>query len=193
MQNMYDSVVQHRTNLANFQNPDFDRGAPRWKEMLWLSVNALFLINPLSVISRVKVFWLRVFGAKVGKGVLIKPGVHIKFPWKLTIGNHCWIGEKVWIDNLAEVIIQDHVCISQGALLLCGNHNYKKTTFDLIAQPIVLEEGVWIGAKAVVCPGVVCHSHAVLAVGSVATKDLEAYSIYQGNPAVKVRERIMES
>lgn len=190
---MYDSVVQHRTNLANFQNPDFDRGASRWKEMLWLSVNALFLINPLSVISRVKVFWLRVFGAKVGKGVLIKPGVHIKFPWKLTIGNHCWIGEKVWIDNLAEVIIQDHVCISQGALLLCGNHDYKKTTFDLIAQPIVLEEGVWIGAKAVVCPGVVCHSHAVLAVGSVATKDLEAYSIYQGNPAVKVRERIMES
>lgn len=134
---------------------------------------------------------LRLFGARVGQGVLIKPSVRIKFPWKLTVGDYAWIGEDVWIDNLVMVSIGNNVCISQGALLLCGNHDYKKVSFDLIAKPIILENGAWIGAKSVVCPGVTCHSHSVLAVGSVTTKDLEAYGIYQGNPAIKVRDRII--
>jgi putative colanic acid biosynthesis acetyltransferase WcaF len=84
------------------------------------------------------------------------------------------------------------VCISQGALLLTGNHNYKKKTFDLMVGKITLADGAWIGAKSVVCPGVACGSHSVLAVGSVAVKDLKPYFIYQGNPAVPVRERIIE-
>jgi putative colanic acid biosynthesis acetyltransferase WcaF len=100
-----------------------------------------------------------------------------------------WIGENVWIDNLGKVTIGNNVCISQGALLLCGNHNYKKSTFDLIVGEIHLEEGVWVGAKSVVCPGVTLKSHAILTVGSVATTSLESYTINQGNPAVKIRER----
>jgi putative colanic acid biosynthesis acetyltransferase WcaF len=134
---------------------------------------------------------LRLFGASVGKGVIIKPRVNIKYPWKLTIGNHVWIGEGVWIDNLGEVSIGDHSCISQGAMLLCGNHNYKKSSFDLMVGDIVLEEGVWVGAHAVVCPGVTCHSHSVLTVKSIATSNLESYTIYQGNPAIKVKAREM--
>ena len=96
---------------------------------------------------------LRMTGASVGAGVVIKPRVTIKYPWKLAVGNHSWIGEQVWIDNLDQVTIGAHVCISQGALLLCGNHDYKKPTFDLITGPIVLEDGVWIGAKASVALG----------------------------------------
>ncbi len=133
------------------------------------------------------------FGAKVGHGVVIKPSVNIKYPWRLTIGNDVWIGEEVWIDNLDDVRIGDNVCISQGALLLCGNHNYKKSDFGLITGKIILEEGTWIGAKAVVCPGVKCNSHALLTVGSIATTDLEAYTIYQGNPAKPIRTRVIES
>ena len=134
---------------------------------------------------------LKLFGAKIGKGVVIKPNVNIKYPWLLEIGDHTWVGEKVWIDNLAKVTIGSNVCLSQGAMLLCGNHNYKKTTFDLILGEIVLEDGTWIGAHAVVCPGVTTGSHSILAVNSVANKDLESYSVYQGNPAVKIRERIV--
>ena len=76
-------------------------------------------------------------------------------------------------------------------MLLTGNHNYKKTSFDLIVGEITLNEGVWIGAKAVVCPGVTCESHAVLAVNAVANKDLKAFSIYSGNPAVFQKQRII--
>lgn len=136
-----------------------------------------------------KVALLRLFGAKIGQSVTIKPGVNVKYPWFLAIGNHVWIGEEVWIDNLTQVTIHDNVCLSQGAMLLTGNHDYRRRAFDLVVKPITLEEGVWIGAKAVVCPGIHCHSHALLAVGSVATRPLEAYGIYQGNPAVWVRKR----
>jgi putative colanic acid biosynthesis acetyltransferase WcaF len=75
-------------------------------------------------------------------------------------------------------------------LLLTGNHNYKTTSFDLTIAEIILEDGVWIGAKSIVCPGITCKTHSVLSVGSVATKTLEAYSIYQGNPAVKIKDRL---
>jgi putative colanic acid biosynthesis acetyltransferase WcaF len=148
-----------------------------------------FFINPLNPFSGLKVSLLRFFGAKVGQRVVIKPGVNIKYPWNLEIGDHAWIGERVWIDNLIKVRIGRHVCLSQGAMLLTGNHNYSSTSFDLVVKPITLEDGVWIGSRAAVCPGVHCHSHAVLAVHSVATKDLDAYTIYQGNPAKPIRKR----
>jgi putative colanic acid biosynthesis acetyltransferase WcaF len=128
----------------------------------------------------------------VGKGVIIKPTVKIKYPWFLEIGDHCWIGEDVWIDNLAKVTIGNNVCLSQGCLLLTGNHNYNKPSFPLVIAEIVLEDGVWIGAKSIVCPGVTCKTHSVLSVASVATKTLDGYSIYQGIPAIKTKERIIE-
>jgi putative colanic acid biosynthesis acetyltransferase WcaF len=118
--------------------------------------------------------------------------VNVKYPWNLSIGDEVWIGENVWLDSLVMITIGSNVCLSQGAVLLTGSHNYKKTSFDLITGPIVLEDGVWIGAGAIVNQGITARSHAVLAAGSVATKNLEAYSIYQGNPAVKIRTRNIE-
>lgn len=180
--------MKSKTDLSLYNNSWYQPGSVV-KRFFWYLINVLFFINPLSLISSVKIILLRLFGAKVGKGVHIKPGVNIKYPWFLEIGNNVWIGENVWIDNLTNVILENNVCISQGALLLCGNHNYKKQTFDLIVGEINLKEGSWVGAKAIVCPGVTLNSHAILSVGSVATKTLEAYAIYQGNPAIKVRER----
>ena len=164
-------------------------GASKLKQFCWYFVNVVFFINPLNPVSSLKLFFLRLFGARIGKGVVLKPAINIKYPWKLTIGDHSWIGEKVWIDNLETVEIGKNVCLSQGAVLLSGNHDYTKTTFDLIVKKIILEDGTWIGAGAMVCPGVICHSHAVLAAESVATHDLDTYKIYQGNPAVFVKER----
>jgi putative colanic acid biosynthesis acetyltransferase WcaF len=153
-------------------------------------VSALFFEHSLAIWNGLKRFWLRVFGAQLGGGVVIKPHVKIKYPWKLTVGNHCWIGERVWIDNLDQVTLEDHVCISQGALLQCGNHNYKTSTFDLMIAPITLKEGSWVGAGSCVAPGVTVGSHAILTIGSVATKDLEPYKIYTGNPASYKKDRV---
>lgn len=185
------SPGRHTTELKRFENSWYKPGSA-WKRALWYAVSAVFFETAFPI-SNFKCGLLRMFGARVGRGVVIKPHVRIKYPWKLTIGEYSWIGEDVWIDNLDDVSIGANCCISQGALLLCGNHNYTKSTFDLMTGPIALENGAWIGAKCVVCPGVTVRSHAVLTVGSIATKTLEAYGIYSGNPAVKVKERVIAS
>jgi putative colanic acid biosynthesis acetyltransferase WcaF len=138
-----------------------------------------------------RVFLLRLFGTTIGKSVVIKPGVNIKYPWRLNIGDYSWIGEDVWIDNLGEVEIGSHCCLSQGCMLLCGNHHYGKSSFNLMVGDITLEDGVWVGAKAIVCPGAICKSHSVLTAGSVGSGELEAYCVYTGNPAQKIRERVI--
>ncbi len=181
-----------KVNLSAYTPGDYSPGAGIIKRMLWFITNVLFFQCPLSTMSSLKCFLLRIFGAKVGDRVVIKPSVNIKYPWRLIIGDHVWIGEKSWIDNLDEVVIGNNCCISQGAMLLCGNHNYNESTFNLITGKIILEDGVWIGAFSIVGPGVTCKSHAVLSVNSVASKDLEPYSVYRGNPALKVKERIIE-
>ncbi|MER2998322.1 WcaF family extracellular polysaccharide biosynthesis acetyltransferase [Pontibacter populi] len=180
---------KNTVRLSNYNNDWYNPGAGPVKRVLWYFVNVIFLINPLNPISSVKVWLLRLFGAKIGQGVVIKPAVNIKYPWLLEVGNFVWVGENVWIDNLTHVCIKDNVTLSQGAMLLTGSHNYKKSTFDLLVSGITLEEGCWIGAKAIVCPGVTCRSHSVLAASSVATQELETYTIYQGNPAIPKRER----
>lgn len=180
-----------KTDLSNYDNSWYKPGN-KVICTVWYFVNVLFFVSHLNPLSGLKVWFLKLFGAKVGCGVVIKPGVNIKYPWKLEVGDHSWIGEKVWIDNLGKVKIGSNVCISQGAMLLCGNHNYKQATFDLIVKDITLEDGVWIGAQSVVTPGIICRSHSILAVNSVATRNMEPYTIYQGNPAIKTRTRKLE-
>ena len=166
-------------------------GASKLKQVLWYFVSVIFVENALIPSSALRIFFLKKFGANIGKGVVIKPNVKIKFPWKLIIGENSWIGEGVWIDNLDQVSIGNSVCISQGAFVFTGNHDYKKITFDLITLPIIIEDGVWIGALAVVCPGVICGTQAILSVSSVANKNLEPYGIYKGNPALLTSKRII--
>jgi len=180
--------TKSKTDLSQFNNSWYKPGNPI-KRFLWYFVNHLFVKSYIFHIKFLKIWVLRLFGARIGKKINLKPGVNIKYPWFLEIDDYAWIGEGVWIDNLAYITIGKNACISQGTMLLCGNHDYKKTSFDLTVKEIKIEEGVWIGAKAVVCPGVTCHSHSILSVGSTATKDLEAYGIYSGSPAQKVRER----
>jgi putative colanic acid biosynthesis acetyltransferase WcaF len=178
-------------DLSQYNNSWYSTGASKFKVALWFFVKGIFFLNPIFPFVGIKVTLLRMFGAKVGNGVIIKPTVNIKYPWSVEIGNHVWIGEMVWIENHCKVAIGNNVCLSQGAIIMTGNHDYKKTTFDLIVKNVTLEDGVWIGANAIVCPGVNCGSHSILTVNSVANKNLEAWWIYQGNPAEKLRERVM--
>ncbi len=181
--------MSFKTDLSKFNN-DWYKPGSKYKILLWFIVNRLIINTYLPIPVYFKCLILRIFGAKIGKGVMIKPKVNIKYPWFLEVGDYAWIGENVWIDNLGKVFIGANACVSQGVLLLTGNHDYKKETFDLILKDIIIEDGVWIGAKSVVCQGVTCKSHSVLGVNSVATKNLDSYSVYQGNPAQFVRIRI---
>ena len=179
-----------KVDLASFDNSKLDTGASKWKYLLWYFVSSFIVQSPLFPISKLRVALLRMFGAQVGENVIIsKPGVNVKFPWKLVIGDNTWIGENAWIYNLDQVNIGSDVCISQGAMLLTGNHNYKSVKFETFTKPITIEDGCFIGARSVICPGVSCKKYAVLSVGAIATKDLESEGIYFGNPAKLVKKR----
>jgi putative colanic acid biosynthesis acetyltransferase WcaF len=183
------------TSLRQVDNSAYrttiDIGASRLKQVVWYLVNIIFFKNPLNILSSVKVALLRSFGARLGRSVVIKPVVNIKYPWKLQVGDHTWIGEDVWIDNLSDVIIGRNVTLSQGCLLLTGSHDHTRTSFDFLSSPIVVEDGAWIGARAVVAGGVTCRTHSILGIGAVAEKELEPYTIYKGNPAVPVLTRVI--
>lgn len=181
-----------KVELNTYNNDWFKPGKSKLIQLIWYFVNAIFINSYIIPISSFKVFILRLFGAKIGKGVNIKPKVNIKYPWKIAIDDYSWIGEKVWIDNLEQVTIGKNCCLSQESMIICGNHDFKKSSFDLIIKPIILKDGCWIGARATVCPGVILNENAILSVGSIATSNLETNSIYQGNPAIKIKDRITE-
>ncbi len=177
-------------DLSSFRADGLERGRPRWVEAAWLCSRALLFGTWLPG-SRWRVGLLRVYGARIGHGVVIKPGMRVKFPWRLKIGNNSWIGESVWLDNLGEISIGSNCCISQGAYLCTGSHDWSDPAFRLIVRPIVLRDGSWVGAHSVVCPGVTVGEQAVAAAGSVVTKDIPAFEIHAGNPAKLTRNRVV--
>jgi putative colanic acid biosynthesis acetyltransferase WcaF len=156
---------------------------------LWLFVEALVLLNPVVTPYGLKRWVLRRFGAKVGRGVVIKPGVHVKYPWHLEIGDQAWIGERAWIDNFVSVRIGANAVVSQGAYLCSGNHDWSDPGMGLVVKPIEVDDGAWVGAFARIAPGVTVGREAVLTLGSVLVKDAQPRGIYAGNPAVLLRQR----
>jgi putative colanic acid biosynthesis acetyltransferase WcaF len=176
--------------LDNYTLGNYTPGSPYSQQLLWYLIGSPLVESYWLPVSSVKVRILKLFGANIGKGVRIKTGVRIKFPWRLTVGNYVWIGEDTWIDNIAPVIIEDHVCLSQGVYLCTGNHDWNHCDFKLIPAPIHIQESSWIAAKSIIGPGVTIGKGAVLTLGSVTGKSLEANIIYSGNPAQPIKKRI---
>lgn len=179
-------------DLGRYQVTGYSTGSGPVRRGLWYIVNAIIFMNPLFPFYTPKRWLLRAFGARIGNGVIIKPRVNIKYPWRLHIGDNSWIGEGVWIDNLADICIGRDVCVSQDAYLLTGNHDYKSTSFTLITTPIEIQDGAWVGARTTICPGVTVGRNAVVAVGGVLTKNAEHNGIYAGNPACRLRSRTLK-
>lgn len=178
--------------LVDLSQPDnslYDKGQSVWVRALWHFIGFPIVRCYWAPISSIKVRILRLFGARIGKGVYLKPGLKVKFPWYLTIGDHCWVGEDVWIDNLAQVTVGSHVCISQAAYLCTGNHDWKSRNMKLFRRPIKLGDGCWVGARATLCPGTTVGNGAIVTIGSVASGEVPAWQIWAGNPACYVRDR----
>ena len=181
-------------DLSRYRNPPgHNKGRGIVIRSLWHCVNAIFLENSLNPSSALKIGLLRLFGAKIGQGVIIKPSVNIKHPWFLEIGDHTWIGERAWLDNtFAPITLGSHVCLSQGVYLCTGNHDWSDPAFGLLERPLTIESGAWIGARASVLPGAHIAEHCVISGGSVISKPTEPFTIYAGNPAQPVKKRVIK-
>ncbi len=182
-------MTDGKVDMSTFDNRWYDRGRGPVVRLLWYVVNTVVFRQSWCVAYGVKRALLRMFGARVGRHVIIKPRVNIRAPWFLELGDYAALGEGVWIENLARVSVGAHATVSQGALLVTGNHDWSSPSFDLVLAPIEVGRGAWIGTRAVVCPGTTCGDHAVVCAGSTAGGHLEPYGIYRGNPAARTGRR----
>ncbi len=172
--------------LDRYDNRSFDRGASRLKEALWILCKCAFFLNPFPWPSSLRTALLRLFGARIGRGLVVRSGANITFPWRFTAGDHVWIGEDVLILSLAPVTLGSHVCVSQRAFLCSGSHAWRRETFDLRTRPIVVGDSVWIAAQAFVAAGVSIGRGSVVSACAVVTENVPENSLVKGNPAIAV-------
>jgi putative colanic acid biosynthesis acetyltransferase WcaF len=187
---MRDFSETSKVRLSDFDaSKGLKRGVSKFTEISWYLVKMIFFLSAWPFPPKLKSFLLRLFGSKVGKGVIIKPRVNIHMPWKLEIGNHAWIGEEVFILNFEAIKIGNNVCISQRAFLCGGNHDFRDPAMAYKNGPITLEDGAWVGAGSFISPNVVIGMDSIISACSVVTKSTSVNGIYKGNPAVFVKNR----
>jgi putative colanic acid biosynthesis acetyltransferase WcaF len=155
----------------------------------WILVWGLLGRAGLRAFSPLRIFLLRLFGARIGEGVLVCAGVKVLMPWNLVIGSYTAIGEGVEIYNYGQVHIGKNCCVSQRVWLCTGTHDYKLPSFPLIWDDIHVGDGVWLAAESFVAPGVTIGDSAVVGARSVVTRDLEGWSVHAGNPCVLIKPR----
>jgi putative colanic acid biosynthesis acetyltransferase WcaF len=160
-----------KRQLNRYDNSGFDPGRGVALRLLWFYSSLIFIESGWFPVYTFKLWLLRLFGASIGPGVIIKPRVRIKYPWNLEVGEYCWIGEDAWIDNLATVKLGPHSVISQGAYLCTGSHDHRSETFDLVTRPIIIGHGAWICARAIILPGAVIADQQVVPAGSVVGRE----------------------
>ena len=169
-------------DLSKYDQSWFDRGRPGWFVLLWWFVQAIaFPLTPQPLYG-VRRSLLRWFGAKIGKNVLIRPSARFTYPWKITIGDHSWIGDDVVLYSLERIYIGKHCVISQKSYLCTGSHDIQKPAFDLITAPINLSNGVWVAADCFIGPGVQIGANAVIGARSSVFKDMPEGQVCLGSP-----------
>lgn len=169
--------------------PDYTPGRPLIVQLLWYYTSHLLVESGVVPFSKPLVLLLRLFGAKIGTGVRVKPGVRIKFPWRLEVGDHSWIGQGVWIDNLTTVRIGSHVCISQGVYFCCGSHDHRKRSFDLMPGEITVDDGAWVAANALLLAGTKVGANALVAAGCVVNSEVPPAKVIAGIPGKVIADR----
>jgi putative colanic acid biosynthesis acetyltransferase WcaF len=179
-------------DLSKFILPKQFRGKPGWFVQLWWLIQASFLHLSPQLLYSWRSFLIRQFGAKVGKKVLIRPSVKITYPWKLSIGDHSWIGDDVNLYTLGEIEIGSNTVISQKCYLSTGSHDYTSPAFDIYAQKITIGNGVWLASDVFVAPGVTIGDGTVVGARSTVLNDLPGGMVCYGNPAKPIKPRVMK-
>jgi putative colanic acid biosynthesis acetyltransferase WcaF len=176
-------------DLSLFKMPDHFRGRPGWYVQLWWITEALLFRPSPQIFYGWRRFLLRMFGAQIGKKVIIRPTVKMTYPWKVKIGDYSWIGDDVVLYSLGEIVIGNHVVISQRSYICTGSHDYTKSDFLIYARPIHIEDESWLATDVFIGPGVIIGKASVVGARSSVYKNTEGGMVYAGNPAVFMKNR----
>lgn len=160
-------------------------------QLWWICQDTLFRLSPQALYGWRR-FLLRLFGARIGKSVIIRPTVRVTYPWKLIIGDYAWIGDNVELYNLGQIQIGSHSVISQRSYLCTGSHDYQSTDFAIYSRDIVVEDSCWIATDVFIAPGVRVGTGAVIGARSSLFENAAPGCIYIGNPARNKRFRFTQ-
>ena len=176
-------------DLSKFRLPPGFRGAPAWKVQLWWCVQAtLFRWSP-QFLYPFRAALLRLFGAKVGYKVLLRPSVTVTYPWHVSIGDYAWIGDDVVLYSLGRITIGEHAVVSQKSYLCAGDHDMQDPAFAIRGTPINIGRAAWLAADVFVAPGVSIGAGTVVGARSTVLSDLDAGGFCAGSPCRLLRPR----
>jgi putative colanic acid biosynthesis acetyltransferase WcaF len=176
-------------DLSRFRLPHNFRGrSPMVVQLWWLVEATAFRWSP-QVAYGWRRFLLRLFGAQVGRGVLVRPSVRTTYPWKVSIGDHAWVGDDVELYSLGEIVIGSHSVISQRSYICTGTHDTNRISFDISAHPIRIGSQCWLATDVFVAPGVSIGDGAVVGARSCVLTDLPPAMICYGSPARAIKPR----
>ncbi len=178
--------------LNKFKLPKGFRGKNPVVVQVWWFVQSIFFKPSPQVFYGWRRFLLRLFGAKIGKKVIIRPSVTITYPWKVSIGNHSWIGDHVELYSLGNIRIGENVVISQKSYLCSGSHDYMKNDFPIYAKPIEICDQAWLATDVYIAPGVTIGKGSVIGARSSVFKDIPENKVCLGSPAKIVKDRLHE-
>lgn len=179
-------------NLKQYKTPkDFRGKSSITVQLWWIFQSTLFRLSP-QVLYGWRRFLLRIFGAKIGRKVIIRPTVKITYPWKVKIGDYSWIGDDVVLYSLGDIIIGKNAVVSQKSYLCTGTHDYSKKDFPILAKKIVIGDECWLATDVFVSPGVTINKGTVVGARSTIIKDLDANSVYVGSPVKFIKKRKIE-
>lgn len=185
--------VEPFVDLRKYDQSKFERGRPNWLIFLWWLVQAIAFPLSLHNFNGFRCWLLRLFGAKIGKGVLIRPTVRFTYPWKVAIGDYSWIGDDVVFYSIDQIIIGSHAVISQECYLCTGSHDIQKPTFPLITAPIKIGNGAWVATDCFIAPGVTIGANAVIGARSSVFRDIAPQQVAWGSPCKAHYQRKMLS
>lgn len=183
------STTSNRIRLNLYNQEGYDRGRNGAIVLLWWFVQAtLFRCSPQPLYG-FRRWLLRLFGARIGKGVKIRPSACFTYPWKVSIGDHSWIGDRAELYSLDRIEIGAHCVVSQRSYLCTGSHDMTDAAFGLIVRPVRLLDGAWVASDVFVCPGVTIGTMAVAAARSTVMRDIPAEEVHAGTPARFIKWR----
>lgn len=183
--------VKPFVDLRKYDQSKFDRGRPNWLIILWWLLQGMAFPLSLHNFNGFRCWLLRLFGAKIGRGVIIRPTARFTYPWKVTIGDYSWIGDDVVFYSIDEIIIGSHAVISQECYLCTGSHDIQQETFPLTTAPIKIGNGVWVATDCFVAPGVTIGANAVIGARSSVFRDIPPQQVAWGTPCQPHYQREM--
>ena len=176
-------------NLSRYSQSTEFRGKSKVYVQLWWFVQATLINVSPQVFYGWRRFWLRLFGASIGKKVLIRPSVKITYPWKVSIGDYSWIGDDVVLYSLGEIEIGSNSVISQRSYICTGSHDYTKETFDIFAKKVKIGNSCWLATDVFIAPGVTIGNSTVVGARSSVFKNLPSNKICTGSPINQIKAR----